>query len=89
MEGHDFDKLLHSLLWVATENKNALMQEVEEKMALAMAQHAAVEYGQQLQSNEMKKMVNMLMTTKNPFRTPDGKIIIYLWEQNELNKLFK
>ena len=89
MEGRDYDKLLHSLLWVAEENKNSMMQDVKENMALAMAQHSAVGYGQKLSDDEMKHIIKRLMTMSNPFRTPDGKVIVHILEQNDFDKLFK
>ena len=89
MEGRDYDKLLHGLLCVAADNSAGLLQDVKEKMALTMAQHAAVEYGQQLDMPTMKKMTEKLMQLNNPFRTPDGKLIVCLWEQTDLYKLFK
>ena len=89
MEGRDFDKLLHGILCVAAENRNSLVLDVRESMALTMAQHSAVGYGQKLTHAEMKHIIHRLMTMNNPFRTPDGKLIVHIFQQTDFDRLFK
>ncbi len=89
MEGHDYSKLLHDLLWIASDNKNTVLQDLRDNLALAMAHHAAIGYGQKLSSEETKKLLARLMDMKNPFRTPDGKTVMAVLGESDIDKLLK
>lgn len=88
IDGTDYAKLLHNLLWTASENKNAVKQTMAENIALAMAQTAAIAYGQTLQIDEMRHLVEQLFALSNPNRTPDGKIIFNVIDDNKIEHLF-
>ena len=88
LESTDYDTLLHNLLFTAMENKNALRQNVQEKLALAMAQNTAVAYGQKLNLNEMRSLVRKLDDAGLPVRTPDGKIVWADVDDNYIERLF-
>lgn len=88
LESTDYDTLLHNLLFTAMENKNALRQNVQEKLALAMAQNTAVAYGQKLNLNEMRSLVRKLDDAGLPARTPDGKIVWADVDSNYIERLF-
>lgn len=88
LESTDYDTLLHNLLFTAMENKNALRQNVQEKLALAMAQNTAVAYGQKLNLNEMRSLVGKLDDAGLPARTPDGKIVWADVDGNYIERLF-
>jgi DNA mismatch repair ATPase MutL len=53
-----------------------------------MAQHSAVEYGRNLSDNEMKHITQKLIEQSNPYRTPDGKVIMHIFAQDDFDKLF-
>ena len=88
LESTDYDTLLHNLLFAAMENKNALRQNVQEKLALAMAQNTAVAYGQKLNLNEMRSLVRKLDDAGLPARTPDGKIVWADVDSSYIERLF-
>ncbi len=88
MEGKDYDKLLHGLLFVAGESKEGVKQDVADNLALTMAQHSAVEYGRNLTDTEMKHITTKLLAQSNPYRTPDGKVIMHLFSQDDFDKFF-
>ncbi len=88
IDGTDYAKLLHNLLWTASENKNAVKQTMAENIALAMAQTAAIPYGQELSSNEMRRLVEQLFSLANPNRTPEGKIIFNIVDDNKIEHMF-
>lgn len=88
LESTDYDTLLHNLLFTAMENKNAMRQNVQEKLALAMAQNTAVAYGQKLNLNEMRSLVRKLDDAGLPARTPDGKIVWADVDSNYIERLF-
>lgn len=88
LESTDYDTLLHNLLFAAMENKNVMRQNIQEKMALAMAQNTAVAYGQKLNLNEMRSLVRKLDDAGLPVRTPDGKIVWADVDSNYIERLF-
>lgn len=88
IDGTDYAKLLHNLLWTASENKNAVRQTMAENIALAMAQTAAIPYGQELNANEMRQLVQQLFSLNNPNRTPEGKIIFNIIDNNKIEHMF-
>ena len=88
IDGTDYAKLLHNLLWTASENKNAVKQTMAENIALAMAQTAAIAYGQELSNSEMRHLVEQLFSLANPNRTPEGKIIFNIVDDNKIEHMF-
>ena len=88
IDGVDYAKLLHNLLWAASENKNAVKQTMAENIALAMAQTAAVGYGQKMSQAEMKHLLDMLFKLPNPSRTPDGKLTFCTIDDHKIEHMF-
>ncbi|MBR1466693.1 MAG: DNA mismatch repair endonuclease MutL [Bacteroidaceae bacterium] len=88
IDGTDYAKLLHNLLWTASENKNAVKQTMAENIALAMAQTAAIAYGQELSNSEMRHLIEQLFSLANPNRTPEGKIIFNIVDDNKIEHMF-
>ncbi len=88
LEGQDYDRLLHNLIWTAMDSKAAVKQGVSESIALAMAQSAAVCYGQKLGQDEMRHLIDSLFSLPNHSRTPDGKLIYGVIDDNFIDRLF-
>lgn len=88
IDGNDYAKLLHNLLWAASENKNAVRQSMTENIALTMAQSAAVTYGQKITKDEMRHLTDQLFKLPNPNRTPDGKLVFCIIDDNKIERLF-
>ena len=88
LEGNDHNRLLHNLIWTAMDSKAAVKQGVSESVALAMAQSAAVGYGQKLTQDEMRHLVEDLFALPNRTRTPDGKLIYGIVDDNFIDRLF-
>ena len=88
INGTDYAKLLHNLLWASSENKNAVRQSMIENIALTMAQSAAVGYGQKITGDEMRLLADQLFKLPNPKRTPDGKLVFCIIDDNKIEHLF-
>ena len=56
-------------------------------MALSMARSAAIPQGQVLDNREMDNLVNELFACSNVNYTPDGKAIICILPQREIEQL--
>ena len=59
------------------------------KMALVMAQSAAINYGRKLSSTEMESLVTRLFSLQDPSYTPSGHKIFHLLETSTFLSLFK
>ena len=57
-------------------------------IALSLARSAAIVPGQVLSNDEMEALVDDLFVCANPNQTPDGKVIVAILEQKELELLF-
>ncbi len=53
-----------------------------------MARSAAIPIGQVLSNEEMESIVNRLFSCENMKYTPDGKVIVAILSQQEIDHLF-
>ena len=60
---------------------------VNANMALTMARHAAIPYGQLLSNDEMDTLVNDLFACENVNYTPDGRAILCILPQHDIEQL--
>lgn len=88
IEGLNPQKLLHNLVYVAIEQGTSVRGEVEKSIALAMAQSAAIVYGQVLADEEITILLTQLFQLSSPLRTPDGKIVFSILPHHEIEKMF-
>ena len=88
MEGLDPRQLLLDLIATTTDRGSFPMDELHERMALALARNAAIPAGQVLSNDEMHDLTNQLFATLMPQYTPDGHIIYNVLEDAMLTKMF-
>ena len=55
-------------------------------LSLSLARHAAIPYGQILNNDEMENIVNSLFACSNVNYTPDGKKILHILPQQEIER---
>ena len=60
---------------------------LHDKVALGLARHAAIPYGQQLTNEEMDALVNNLFSCENVNYTPDGHPILCILPQRDIEQL--
>ena len=77
------------MLHTAMEKGNDVKEEVQNALALTLAKAAAIVYGQVLNSEEMTKLVDSLFACATPNYTPDGKIVLSMLKEDDIEKLFK
>jgi DNA mismatch repair protein MutL len=68
-----------------TSNLKAILHE---NIALTLAKAAAVSNGQPMTADEMNHLVGQLFTCSNPNLTPDGKRIVVILNNEEIEKKF-
>ena len=64
------------------------IDEVSRTLAAGLADNAAVVYGQVLSNEEMENIINALFVCSNFNYTPDGKKILCILKETEIEHLF-
>lgn len=87
LEGLNVEQLIHDMLATAKEKGAGVKESVNHKLALSLARHAAVPQGQVLSNQEMESIVNELFACENVNYTPDGKNVLCILKQQEIEHL--
>ena len=87
LEGIDIQTLLHEMLDQEAEHGGSSVQNVYDHLALSMARAAAIPYGQVLGNDEMENIINSLFLCANVNYTPDGKNILFILKQKEIEQM--
>lgn len=88
LEGLNAVNLVNDIVALAAENTVAVDDEIKHTIALSLARNAAIPYGQVLSNREMENLFNELFASSNVNYTPDGKTIIAILSQGEIEHLF-
>ncbi|MCI6200690.1 MAG: DNA mismatch repair endonuclease MutL [Prevotella sp.] len=89
IEGVDYVKLLKSFVDKASDcEQTSLTSDIHAMIALKMARSAAIPYGQILGNAEMENLINELFASSDVNHTPDGKLIISILKQSDIDNLF-
>ena len=88
IEGLSPVKLLTDIIQSAIEQAGDVKEKVRERIAATMAKEVAIVTGQLLSHEEMATLVNELFCTSMPSHTPDGKPVIYIMNDNEIDRNF-
>ena len=86
MDGVGGERLLRDFVQQTIEGTTEAMQAQSELLALTMARAAAIPYGQVLTNDEMDMVVNRLFTCRDVNRTPDGRVIQTVLQQQEIEQ---
>ena len=79
--------LVKDMVDAAREKGTAIKDDVERTLALSMARNAAIPHGQVLGNEEMENIVNSLFACTNVNYTPDGKSILGILKQADIEHL--
>ena len=82
-------QLVHNMISKSVETGSDVKDEIQESLALSMANAAAIGYGHRLSDEEMNKIVDQLFASSAHKHTPDGKTIISLLEDDVIEKMFR
>ncbi len=73
----------------AVENGGAAAgDKIYQKLALTVAHHGAVPYGRKMTNEEMDNLTAQLLSLPNPNYTPDGKTVMAIIANSNIEKLF-
>lgn len=88
LDGLDYVALVQDLVASAREKTTSAIDDINHSIALELARNAAVTYGQVLTNAEMENIVNSLFACSNFSYTPNGKKILTMLRQTDLEQLF-
>lgn len=87
LEGLNPLQLVRDMVESAKEKGVSAIEEVRQSLALTLARHAAIPQGQVLSNAEMEALVNDLFACSNVNYTPDGKSVLCILKQQEIEHL--
>lgn len=89
IEGLQPESLLRDILTDATEHSGQTSQfsPLTSHLSLSLARHAAIPYGQLLSNDDMDTLVNDLFACENVNYTPDGRAILCILPQHDIEQL--
>lgn len=82
-------ELIHNMVSKSIETGSDVKDEIQESLALSLAYAAAIPYGHRLTNDETNDIVNRLLASPSHKYTPDGKLIISIFDDFEIDKRFK
>lgn len=88
LDGLNVATLVGEMVAGAMETDTNVIGEVRKSLALSLARNAAIPYGQVLSNEEMEHLVNSLFACSDVNHTPDGKQILNILQQKEIDSLF-
>ncbi len=86
VEGLDGVKLVQDMVKETRTSGTSIAEEMHHVLALCLAHHAAIPYGQVLGNEEMENIQNRLFACSNVNYTPDGKTILTIFPQSDIEK---
>ena len=86
IEGVRVDVLIKDMVSSAMESGALDTDGINHSLALSLARSAAIPQGQVLSNDEMESIVNELFATSNVNYTPDGKTILFILKQQEIEQ---
>jgi DNA mismatch repair protein MutL len=87
LDGVNAASLVRDMVTSAIEKDSDVVDEINQSLALSLARNAAIPQGQVLSNDEMENIVNGLFACSNVNYTPDGKNILCILRQQEIEHL--
>jgi DNA mismatch repair protein MutL len=89
LEGINATDIIQQMIDTEKNKSLDVKSDLHEMVALSLAKSMAIKQGQSLNSDEMNQLVNQLFATSNPNYSPEGKLIISILTNDEIEKKFK
>jgi len=87
LEGVSAVALVRNMVVSATERGSVAGGDINSSLALCLARNAAIPYGQVLGNDEMENLINSLFACANVNYTPDGKSVLCILKQQDIDGL--
>ena len=82
-------EVIKNMLYVVREKGVDIKEKLSETLALSMANNAAIPYEKTMTDSEIQHLIDQLFATDTPNYTPDGKTIVHIISNEEVEKYFK
>ena len=89
LDGLNYVQLIQEMLSDTIEKGLGDLHDIHSSLALSLARHAAIPQGQILNNEEMENLVSELFACSNVNYTPDGKAILCILPQREIEQLLR
>jgi len=89
VEGMNVSMLIKDMVDSAIENGAVDTAGINHSLALSLARSAAIPHGQVLGNDEMETIVAELFATSNVNYTPDGKLILSILKQHDIERMLE
>lgn len=89
IEGLDPIELVRGMVHTAMKKGNDVKEEIRHHLSLALANAAAIVYGQVLINEEMANLVDSLFACPSPNYTPDGHLVFATIKEEDIEKMFR
>lgn len=87
LDGLNYVQLIEDMVNDTIEKGTGNLHDIHSSLALSLARHSAIPQGQVLSNEEMENIVNELFACSNVNYTPDGKAILCILPQKEIEQL--
>ena len=87
LDGLNYIQLIQDMVNDTIEKGAGNLQDIHSSLALSLARHAAIPQGQVLSNEEMENIVNELFACSNVNYSPDGKAVLCILPQKEIEQL--
>jgi DNA mismatch repair protein MutL len=84
LENPDPERLVKELVSTFRDEHSDLQQQLQDKIASAVAKASSINYGKQLQREEMQLLTDRLFACENPSYSPDGKSILFIMSMEDI-----
>jgi DNA mismatch repair protein MutL len=82
-------ELVQRMVHTTLEKGSSAKSEVQSELALTLARAAAIVAGQVLSNQEMSNLVDELLSLSTPNYTPDGKTVLTVLPEGDIEKMFR
>ncbi|GHT32060.1 DNA mismatch repair protein MutL [Bacteroidia bacterium] len=89
LEGANGAAVIEQMIDTQKNKSMDIKTDLHETIALALAKSTAIKSGQKLTAEEMSRLFNRLLNTSNPNYAPDGKAVIALIGNEEIERKLK
>lgn len=86
LEGVNVSRLVADMVDSAVKKDSSVVDEINRTLALSLARSAAIPRGQVLSNDEMESVINELFACGNVNYTPDGKKILFIFNQRDIER---
>jgi len=82
-------EMIRNMVSKSIDTNSDIKEEIQEALALTMAQTMAISYGRLLSGEEIAGIIDELFISSNHNYTPDGKTIITILPDEDMDKMFR